>query len=70
MHAVPDADAKVRISYTAKLVDGTVFDSRSPEDPLEFTTEEGEKNRLILRVSDATVLSSIPHLCGPPRLHD
>ena len=32
----------MRISYTARLVDGVVFDSRTPEDPLEFTTEEGE----------------------------
>ncbi|GAB4815845.1 hypothetical protein N2152v2_002891 [Parachlorella kessleri] len=38
----PNADAKVKVSYVARLEDGTVFDERSPDNPLEFTTEEGE----------------------------
>ncbi len=36
------ADAQVKISYVARLPDGTVFDERAPDNPLEFTTEEGE----------------------------
>lgn len=33
------------MSYVARLADGTVFDSRPPENPLEFTTEEGGSKR-------------------------
>lgn len=32
----------VRVDYTGKLTDGTVFDSSSGKDPLRFTIGEGE----------------------------
>ncbi len=37
----PNAGAKVRVAYTAALVDGTVFEERTEAEPLEFVTEEG-----------------------------
>ena len=36
------AGSQCTISYTARLPDGTVFDARSEEEPLTFTTDEGE----------------------------
>lgn len=35
------AGSQCTIAYTARLPDGTVFDARSEEDPLTFTTDEG-----------------------------
>ncbi|TNJ47755.1 peptidylprolyl isomerase [Phaeobacter sp. B1627] len=40
MTAVKNGDT-VRIHYTGKLTDGTVFDSSEGRDPLEFTVGEG-----------------------------
>jgi FKBP-type peptidyl-prolyl cis-trans isomerase len=31
------------VSYVGRLADGTVFDERREEDPLEFITDEGEE---------------------------
>lgn len=36
----PNAGATVKVCYIAKLEDGTVFDEKSEDSPLEFVTEE------------------------------
>lgn len=41
MSGVKEGD-KVRIQYTGKLNDGTVFDSSEGRDPIEFTIGKGE----------------------------
>ncbi len=38
------AGSQCTIAYTARLPDGTVFDARSQEDPLTFTTDEGKRD--------------------------
>lgn len=37
-----ERDDTVRVHYTGKLEDGTVFDSSAEREPLEFTIGEGE----------------------------
>ncbi len=37
----PNAGAKVTLRYTARLVDGTVFDERGEGNELEAVTEDG-----------------------------
>lgn len=43
------AGSQCTIAYTARLPDGTVFDARSEEDPLTFTTDEGAHRALPCR---------------------
>ncbi|PRW33606.1 peptidyl-prolyl cis-trans isomerase FKBP62-like isoform A [Chlorella sorokiniana] len=38
----PNAGSQCTIAYTARLPNGTVFDARSEEEPLTFTTDEGQ----------------------------
>ena len=61
MTAVKNGDT-VRIHYTGKLTDGTVFDSSEGRDPLEFTVgaghvikgmAEGDKKTLEIACEDA-----------------
>jgi len=41
----PNAGAKVTLRYTARLVDGTVFDERGEGNELEAVTEDGASLR-------------------------
>jgi hypothetical protein len=57
------ADAKVKVAYTARLVDGTVFDERGEGNELEFVTEEGaqcERGQASPQVSPPRVHRSSP----------
>lgn len=37
----PNSEAKVKIRYTARLADGTIFDERGEGEELEFLADEG-----------------------------
>ncbi|KAL4857094.1 Peptidyl-prolyl cis-trans isomerase [Chlorella vulgaris] len=38
----PNSGAQVTLTYTARLPDGTVFDEKSADAPLQFTVDEGQ----------------------------
>ena len=47
---------KIKINYTGKFEDGTVFDSSEDKEPLEFTAGEGQ---MIEGVDDAVIGMSV-----------